>query len=408
MYLIEKDEMGKYNFPDALSLKTKGYQWYIKNNCGEGGKILKVKNLESKYLVSRDFNLGEVTGLWAVTSSGSDGSRLQDRARERLINRACPSSTTFDGYVSMRTSCWLIEQRDGDYFCDCFEGCKGKLCPHSNGMRYIEGDLVPEADVRAVPLGGKRKRGRPKRNPMCLTRSPPMSHESSSTLRHETVEDENFLDHPEDSEMRNSSTDLHLELESDTDEDDDVVSSGLGNPKPPKKTRRIESLSLEIQLPEATSSDASAMTRGTSRGRAGGRGRPRSIKEGCPILDTEQPLVTSSRKRRGRPRGSARGGSEAPPPASATGTRGRPRGSARGGSEAPPPASATGTSGRPRGSARGGTEAPPPSSGTGTRGRPRGSARGGTEAPPPSSGTGTRGRPRGATRGTTSGRPRGV
>ena len=297
MYFIEKDEMGKYNFPDALSLKTKGYQWYIKNNCGEGGKILKVKNLESKYLVSRDFNLGEVTGLWAVTSSGSDGSRLQDRARERLINRACPSSTTFDGYVSMRTSCWLIEQRDGDYFCDCFEGCKGKLCQHSNGMRYIEGDLVPEADVRAVPLGAKRKRGRPKRNPMCLTRSPPKSNEVSSTLRHETGGDESFLidiqsagpnDPPEDSELNNRSNDLHLELESDSDEDD-VVSSGLGNPKPPKKTRRIESHSQELQpsvalpsdvpvatsldAPVATSSDARVTSRGRPRGRAGGRGR---------------------------------------------------------------------------------------------------------------------------------------
>ena len=68
-YAIEKDESGKYNFSDSLSLKTKGYQWCVKNSCGEGGKVLKVKHLESKYLVSRDFNLGAVTGLWAVTSS---------------------------------------------------------------------------------------------------------------------------------------------------------------------------------------------------------------------------------------------------------------------------------------------------------------------------------------------------
>ena len=88
-YAIEKDDSGKYNLPDSLSLKTKGYQWYVKNSCGEGGKVLKVKHLESKYLVSRDFNLGAVTGLWAVTSSSSDVSRLQDRARERLLNRAC-------------------------------------------------------------------------------------------------------------------------------------------------------------------------------------------------------------------------------------------------------------------------------------------------------------------------------
>ena len=346
MHLIEKDEAGKYNFPDALSLKTKGYQWYVKNNCGEGGKILKVKNLESKYLVSRDFDLGEVTGLWAVTSSGSDLSRLQDRARERLLNRACPSSTTFDDYVSMRTSCWIIEQRDGDYFCDCFEGCKGKLCQHSTGMRYVQGDLVPEADVRAVPLGAKRKRGRPKRNPMCLTRSPPKS-DSASTLRHEPLGDESFLTdeqsegRKEQAEVVNGSSDLHLELESDTDEDDDMVSSGLGNPKPPKKTRRIESHSLEIQPlgPHPTSSDASAGTsRGTSRGRprgrARGRGRPRNVEEGCLFPDTAEPLATSTV---GSPR--ARASAEASPSSSGTRRRGRPRGSTRGS-----------TRGRPRGS----------------------------------------------------------
>ena len=39
-------------------------------------------------------------------------------------------------------------------------------------MEYFVGNLIAEDDVRAVPLGGKRKRGRPKRNPHCLTRSP--------------------------------------------------------------------------------------------------------------------------------------------------------------------------------------------------------------------------------------------
>ena len=313
MFLIEKDESGKYNFPDSLSLKTKGYQWYVKNNCGEGCTILKVKNLESKHLVSRDLDRGEVSGLWAVTSSSSDVSRLQDRARERLLNRACPSSTTFDAYVKMRTSCRIIEQRDGDYLCDCFEGCKGKLCQHSNGMRYVNGDLVPEADVRVVPLGAKRKRGRPKRNPMCLTRSPPKSTESAS-IRNDIVEDVSFInedqsdsldDHPEGSGLNKSPNDLCHELESDTDEDDGMVS---------KKTRRVESKSLEIQPPavQPSSSGASANARETSRGRprgrAGGIGRPRKVEQVAPP-------DTSSTKRRGRPRGSARGRS----------TRGRPR-----------------------------------------------------------------------------------
>ena len=158
-------------------------------------------------------------------------------------------------------------------------------------MTYLEGFLtylVPDADVRAVPLGANRKRGRPKRNPMCLTRSPSRSTESAS-IRKDTVEDVSFInedqsgsldDHPEDSGLNKSHNDLCLEVESDTDEDDGMVSSGLGKPKPPKNTRRVESRSLEIQPPAAqpSSSGASATARGTSRGRprgrAGGRGRP--------------------------------------------------------------------------------------------------------------------------------------
>ena len=297
----------------------------MKNSCGEGGKVLEVKNLESKYLVSRDFDLGAVTGLWAVTSSSSDDSRLQDRARERLLHRACPSSKTFDDYVKMRTSCWILEQRNGDYYCDCYDGCKGKLCQHSNGMKYLEGGLVPEADVRSVPLGAKRKRGRPKRNPMCLTRSPPKPTESAST-RNDPIEDESFAnedqpvsvdDLPEDSGFLNkSSNDLCLELESDTDEDDGILSSGLGNPKPPKKARRgLYSSSLEIEPPAAQSSSSCASAtsrgacRGRPRGRARGRGRPHTVHVAAP-----EPEPASTR-RRGRPRGSARGS-----------TRGRPRG----------------------------------------------------------------------------------
>ena len=48
-YVVDKDENGKYNFPDSLKLKTKGYQWYIANTSGTSGKILKVKNEDTKY-----------------------------------------------------------------------------------------------------------------------------------------------------------------------------------------------------------------------------------------------------------------------------------------------------------------------------------------------------------------------
>ena len=43
---------------------------------------------------------------------------------------------------------------------------------HAIGMMYKEGILEVTPEVRAVPLGQKRKRGRPKALPNCLVRSP--------------------------------------------------------------------------------------------------------------------------------------------------------------------------------------------------------------------------------------------
>ena len=89
-YVIEKDDNGKYNLPDSLKLKTKGYQWFMQNSSAASGKILKVKNPETKYTVLNDFNLGPLDGLWAVSSSSTDGSRLQERAKERFVQRGVP------------------------------------------------------------------------------------------------------------------------------------------------------------------------------------------------------------------------------------------------------------------------------------------------------------------------------
>ena len=44
---------------------------------------------------------------------------------------------------------------------------------HCVGLMYKTGKLEVTADVRAKPLGQKRKRGRPAKIPLCLARSPP-------------------------------------------------------------------------------------------------------------------------------------------------------------------------------------------------------------------------------------------
>ena len=98
----------------------------MQNSSAASEKILKVKNPETKYTVMNDFNLGPLDGLWAVSSS-TDGSRLQERAKERFVQRGVPDCTTFGSYEKIRTSCWIIEEKEGEFFCDCFEGSKARV-----------------------------------------------------------------------------------------------------------------------------------------------------------------------------------------------------------------------------------------------------------------------------------------
>ena len=79
-------------------------------------KILKI-NPDGKYAVSEEFCLGKVDNLWSVDSSlDKSGNSLKERTKERIKNRQLPTSATFDEYMTMRTSCWILEGRDGDFF----------------------------------------------------------------------------------------------------------------------------------------------------------------------------------------------------------------------------------------------------------------------------------------------------
>ena len=69
---------------------------------------------------SEEFLLGKVDAIWAVDrSDNKSDSSLKERAKERIRERESPSSSTFDDYIAVRSSCWLIEERNGDFYCDC-------------------------------------------------------------------------------------------------------------------------------------------------------------------------------------------------------------------------------------------------------------------------------------------------
>ena len=86
---------------------------------GSGDKILCIQK-GKKYTVSEslEFQLGKVDQIWAVTSSSNSLTELslKDRAKLRIKMRETQSMASFDEYKAMRNSCWLSEERDGDFF----------------------------------------------------------------------------------------------------------------------------------------------------------------------------------------------------------------------------------------------------------------------------------------------------
>ena len=157
---------------EGLKLRTEGYQWAKVNKIGME-KLISI-NPTNKYTVSEAFKLGPVDKIWAVNSKSNRIEKsLKERAKERIKQRETPDHNTFQQYLDTRCSCWLLEERNGDFFCDCPVAMKGKLCHHTVGMAYLQGKLEVTSEVRSVPLGQKRKRGRPKKLPSnCLEKSP--------------------------------------------------------------------------------------------------------------------------------------------------------------------------------------------------------------------------------------------
>ena len=236
-----------FNPKDGLKLRTDGYQWLKSNKAGSADRIICVKP-DNKYTVSKEFGLGDVDNIWVVTSSSNkmEGS-LKERAKERIKQRGTPNFKSFDHYKKVRTSCWIVEERSGNFYCDCPKGMKGKQCWHEVGLMYKKGTLDVTSEVRSVPINQKRKRGRPKKLPYCLSRSPAAASPSSSLLRDlPEAEAEALQTEP----LPRKTTKKRKRLpETSSEQQSPVVAllsqaksvqPGLGSSKPPKKKARSE------------------------------------------------------------------------------------------------------------------------------------------------------------------------
>ena len=154
----------------GLKLRTEGYSWFCQHK--QDRNVIKINKIQGYKTLLKD-----VAALWVVPSSNTKEDNFKIFAKKRFALRQDPSvATNFEEFVQIRSSCWIIEEKGGQYYCDCYFGIKGKLCKHTVGLMYKTKVLTETEDVRSVPLGRKRKPGRPKKEgrnfPHCLTTSP--------------------------------------------------------------------------------------------------------------------------------------------------------------------------------------------------------------------------------------------
>ena len=91
-------------------------------------------------------------------------SKLQTPITEKLqkeYERQQGKWKTFDSYSTWRTKIWKIEVFPDHVTCTCPFFTKKNQCKHSVGMRIRRKEVDVPQEAKTVPLGQKRKRGRP-------------------------------------------------------------------------------------------------------------------------------------------------------------------------------------------------------------------------------------------------------
>ena len=183
---------------EGLKILTEGWKWAQKRRKNiDKNQVIKIERSHSlgQYSMYESAGLGKVDRIWVLARTNpKSNSSLSELAKVKLQERSNPSSIPWDKKKEIKESCWVVEESENDFFCDCKEGVKGHLCCHCIGMHYREntGRLEVSHSVRSLPLHQKRKPGRPtgtgKKKPHCLTKSPPRPTNNRPQLMDESTE----------------------------------------------------------------------------------------------------------------------------------------------------------------------------------------------------------------------------
>ena len=142
---------------------------------------------------------------------------------------------------------------------------QGKLCKHTVCLLYHTGVLEPSDDVKSVLLGAKRKRGRPKKLPNCLVKSPVRvqldpgtAGDASDATGDGDGDASDATDFPVPVDVGSDVPPVQITTRKRKRHDHlrdqaHILKPGLGAPKPPKKTKRLQGEPGSHSLTEQTS-----------------------------------------------------------------------------------------------------------------------------------------------------------
>ena len=99
---------------------------------------------------------------------------FQQLAHEYFLCFSQSNFGSWEHYRRLTTAAWILGYSSNpngrEMLCTCPVFVKKRLCKHSLGFQIMRGDVVAPIQAKTVPLGQKRKRGRPKKASSALVR----------------------------------------------------------------------------------------------------------------------------------------------------------------------------------------------------------------------------------------------
>eukprot|EP00397_Hematodinium_sp_SG-2012_P006694 GEMP01006729.1.p1 GENE.GEMP01006729.1~~GEMP01006729.1.p1 ORF type:complete len:907 (-),score=212.83 GEMP01006729.1:898-3618(-) len=112
--------------------------------------------------------LSQKGNIFSLPASAADATDLEERATAYLHAMKEGSTLNFRQWRKAKANVIVTRRKQGvpkgvkEYTCTCAIGAKKKMCPHKVALMIRDGTTKVPAGIKAVDIGQRRKRGRPK------------------------------------------------------------------------------------------------------------------------------------------------------------------------------------------------------------------------------------------------------